>query len=43
MQGFLIDILANLAASTATTIGVLAGRSALARWRRRRGQEGNNS
>lgn len=39
MQGFLIDILANPAASTVTTMGVLAGRSALDRWRRRRGQE----
>lgn len=43
MQGFLIDIFANLAASTVTTIGALAGRRALRKWHRRRGQAESNS
>ncbi|MFJ4863018.1 MULTISPECIES: hypothetical protein [unclassified Streptomyces] len=39
MHGFLLDILANLATSTVTTVCILASRNALARWRGRHNQE----
>lgn len=42
MHGFLLDILANLAASTVTTICILTSRNARARWRGRRNQEDNS-
>ncbi|MDX2403457.1 hypothetical protein NJO91_10005 [Streptomyces microflavus] len=42
MHGFLLDILANLAASTVTTVCILASRNALARWRGRDNQGDNN-